>query len=110
MGQSRHFKSGDRAPNNGYYVESPIIEDITISKDFSNNFSVSLSYEEAFLSTKNEEVCIGPNYYQRDWGETKHSAFRLFVRYVFNAGNKTLKDSEELEALMESEKNVKQRK
>jgi len=21
LGQSRHFKSGDRAPNNGYYVE-----------------------------------------------------------------------------------------
>jgi len=101
---------GKQRNYNGYYAESPIIEDITISKDFSNNFSVSLSYEEAFLSTKNEEVCIGPNYYQRDWGETKHSAFRLYVRYVFNAGNKTLKDAEELESLMESEKNVKQRK
>jgi len=100
---------GTRRLYNGYTYSSPSLDEITISKDFDNYLTVSISVED-ILACKEKEVHSGFNYYDKNWYETRFPTVSLFVRYVFNAGNKKIKDSEQFESLMESEKNVENRK
>jgi len=101
---------GTRRFYNGYSCQSPLIDEISISKDFSNNLMVSLSFEEMFLPSKDREIRNGLDYYEKSWSETRFPTVSLFVRYVFTAGSRKIKDSDKFESLMESESNVEKRK
>lgn len=102
--------SGIQRYYNGYAYQSPLIDEISISKDFSDNLMVQLSFANLFLSSKDKEIRKGSNYYEMNWRETHFPMARLSIRYVFTAGDRRINNSETFESLMENEENVKKRK
>ena len=102
--------SGMHRLYNGYSYETPLIDEISISKVFSNNLMVQISLEELFLPSKNEEILFGLGYYEKNWSKIQIPTVSLSVRYVFTAGSKKIKNSESFDSLMENEENTEKRK
>ncbi len=102
--------SGMQRYYNGYAYQSPLMDEISISKDFSNNLMVQLSFANLFLPLKDKEIHKAMDYYEMNWSETHFPIARLSVRYVFTAGDRKINNSETFESLMENEENVKKRK
>lgn len=102
--------SGMRRVYNGYSYETPLIDEISISKDFSNNLMVQVSVDNVFLSFRDKEIRNGFDYYEKTWSETRFPTVSLFIRYVFTAGSRKITHHEDLESLMENEENVENRK
>ncbi len=96
---------------NGYSHSSPLIETIALSRGFlKDQLYVELSMEGFFLNEKTEDVVDVPGYYSLNRAEQRMPSVGLNVRYVFKGGERKMAQIEERESLMESEKDVEQRK
>lgn len=102
--------SGMRRFYNGYSYETPLIDEISISKDFSNNLMIQVSFDNVFLPSSDKEIRSGFDYYEKTWNETRYPTVSLFIRYLVTAGSRKITHTEDLESLMENEENVKKRK
>lgn len=109
--EAEFLYDGTKHLYNGYSRCSPLIETIALSRGFLNNkLTLELDMQGFFLSEKTEEMVDVPSYYSLNRAEQRMPSVSLFVRYVFKGGERKMAQIEERESLMESEKDVEQRK